>query len=74
MKDLAEANLSNSQSSFKYTYKKPNKQPLNKKEFFEAAFSRNKPDLDEPLINIDKNLEEGEIDEKKSQVIEKVIS
>lgn len=72
LKDLGEASLSKTESSFNYTYKKTNRFPLNKKDFFEAALSRNKQELDQPLIE-GKNNDDDDIGEKNNnQMIDKV--
>lgn len=63
--------MTKTDSSFNYTYKKPNRFPLNKKDFFEAALSKNKPELDEPLIRNNMK-DEDELEEKKNPMIDKV--
>ncbi len=73
LKDLGVANLTKTDNSFNYSYKKTNKFPMNKKDFFEAALSRNKTELDEPLINTKSN-KEDETDEKKNHIMDKVFS
>lgn len=71
LKDLGEATLPRIENSFQYTYKKANRFPTNKKEFFEAAMSRNKAELDEPLIRA-KIDNEDETEEKNNLMIDKV--
>ena len=66
MKDLT----NNPLNTNTYIYNKPSKFPITKKDFFEAALSRNKPDLDEPLIS-DKSNQEEET-ETKINVLDKV--
>lgn len=72
--ELSEINKNieeNTENTFKYTYNRNNKFPINKKDFFEAALSRNKQELDEPLIN---NKNESEDDNQKANpVFDKVL-
>lgn len=53
-----EKNNNNENQAFNYTYKKSNKFPTSKKEFFEKAFTYNKTDFDEPFIPKDEDEEE----------------
>ncbi len=71
--ELSEINKSiqdNTENTFKYTYNRNNKFPLNKKDFFEAALSRTKQELDEPLINNKNDKEED--NQTTNPVVDKV--
>ncbi len=45
---------------------------MNKKDFFEAALSKNKQELDQPLIESKNNDEDETLDKDKNQIINKV--